>query len=307
MSTARVYAIVILISCCQAAAGQQKVSAALERKYIIPFQLTAHNNISIPVILNKKDTLHLMFHTAANSINLTEEATKKITTLNFDRIDSVKSWGGSGNESRYSKGNSLQIGELYWYNELIWEDKNSGPGTDGKFGTDLFNNMVIAIDFDKNIITLSTRLPADVSKYEKLKLAFENDGMFMESVCKIGNATYKNRFLLHSGYAGAVLLDDKFTSESKIGEQLKIVDEKELKDSYGHVIKTKKAILPAFIIGNSTLSNVPVGFFEGAIGRQKMSIIGGDILKRFNIIIDAQRSYIYLKPNKLSKTNYTNV
>jgi hypothetical protein len=85
------------------------------------------------------------------------------------------------------------------------------------------------------------------------------------------------------------------------------VGEKELKDSYGNIIKTQKAILPAFKIGNTTLSHVPVGFFAGAIGRQKMSIIGGDILKRFNIIIDAQREYIYLKPNSLKKSGYTNV
>ena len=49
-----------------------------------------------------------------------------------------------------------------------------------------------------------------------------------------------------------------------------------------------------------------VGFFEGAIGIQKMSILGGDILKRFNIIIDAERKFIYLKTNKFTKVSYKN-
>jgi hypothetical protein len=66
----------------------------------------------------------------------------------------------------------------------------------------------------------------------------------------------------------------------------------------------RKAILPGFLLGNLTLSNVPAGFFEGAIGRQKMSIIGGDILKRFNIIIDAPRTFVYLQPNTLQKTPF---
>jgi hypothetical protein len=66
-----------------------------------------------------------------------------------------------------------------------------------------------------------------------------------------------------------------------------------------------KAILPALKIGTVKLSNVPVGFFSGALGRQKMSVLGGDILKRFNIIIDSKREYIYLKPNKLKKEEYT--
>ncbi|RZL55661.1 MAG: hypothetical protein EOO93_19100 [Pedobacter sp.] len=71
--------------------------------------------------------------------------------------------------------------------------------------------------------------------------------------------------------------------------------------------KTKKAILPTFALGNINLNNVSVGFFEGAIGRQKMSIIGGDVLKRLNIIIDAKREFIYLKSNKLKNLAYSNV
>jgi hypothetical protein len=35
------------------------------------------------------------------------------------------------------------------------------------------------------------------------------------------------------------LFDDKFVIESKIGEQIRIIDEKELKDSHGNVLKTK--------------------------------------------------------------------
>jgi hypothetical protein len=58
-------------------------------------------------------------------------------------------------------------------------------------------------------------------------------------------------------------------------------------------------------IGNQKLTHVPVEFFQGAIGRQKMSLIGGDVLKRFNIIIDAQREWIYMTANHSKKTKYT--
>jgi hypothetical protein len=112
--------------------------------------------------------------------------------------------------------------------------------------------------------------------------------------------------LIHSGYAGAVLFDDAFAAENGLTKKLQVIGEKDLKDSYGHTLKTKKAILPVLKIGNDTLQNVPAGFFEGAIGRQKVSVIGGDVLKRFNIIIDAQREYIYLKANELKNSSYTN-
>ncbi len=113
--------------------------------------------------------------------------------------------------------------------------------------------------------------------------------------------------LIHSGYSGSILLDDQFVADNKLGEKLKVIDEKELKDSFGHILKTEKAIMPGFVIGKEKLSNVPVGFFQGAIGRQKMSIMGGDLLKRFNIIIDADRQYIYLKANHLKGSDHLNV
>lgn len=263
--------------------------------------------MSVQAVLNKKDTVHLMFHTAASAVTLIEATTQRLNSLHFEGTDTVKSWGGASNFSRFSRNNVLQIGQMEWTGVPIGENKNSGQFTDGKFGTDLFQNKVIEIDFEKGVIKVLAALPANTRKYEKLKLTFDNDMLFLEAECQIGKATFKNKFLIHSGYAGAILFDDKFASETNIGENLPIISTKELKDSYGNVLKTQKAILPTLKIGNAALSDVPVGFFQGAIGRQKMSVMGGDILKRFNIIIDAQREYVYLKPNKLAKQKYTDI
>jgi len=281
-------------------------SAAVAQKHVIPFQLTPYNNISIQAVINRQDTVHLMFHLAANYVAITEDAAKKVKSLTWGgSVDSVKSWGGSGNSSRFSRNNLFEIADMKWENTTIWEDKYSGRNTDGKFGTDLFEHKNIEIDFDRNMISISTDLPAKVKDYQKLKLIFENDNMFIETFCEIEGQVLRNKFLVHSGYSGSILLDDQFVADNKLGEKLKVIDEKELKDSFGHILKTKKAIMPGFVIGKEKLPNVPVGFFQGAIGRQKMSIIGGDLLKRFNIIIDAKREYVYLKPNKLLKTTYS--
>ncbi len=304
----KLFVLAISLALCQLGfAQEQKQISKPASTYNIPFQLTAYNNLSVQAILNKKDTVHLMFHTAASAVTLIEAATQHVKSLHFEGTDTVKSWGGASNFSRFSRNNTLQIGALEWTGVPIGENKNSGQNTDGKFGTDLFKDKVIELDFDKGVIKVLTALPTNTRKYEKLKLTIEQDMMFLEAECLIGKQKYKNKFLIHSGYAGAILFDDKFATETNIGEHLPIISTKELKDSYGNVLKTQKAILPTFRIGNTSLSDVPVGFFQGALGRQKMSIIGGDILKRFNIIIDAQREYVYLKPNKLSKLKYTDI
>jgi Aspartyl protease len=276
---------------------------------VIPFQLTAYNNISIRAVINQKDTVQLMFHTAASDVTLTEAATKKLMSLVFDKaIDGIKSWGGSTNEARVSSNNSIQIAGLSWDKVSITENKNSGPQTDGKFGIDLFKGKVIQIDFEKQQITLSNKLPGRLKKYEKLKLTTQNEMLFVEAGCEVAaGSRLQNKFLIHSGYAGSILLDDKFANDNQLGDILKIIDEKELKDSYGNVLKVKKAILPILTIGNQSLTDVPVGFFAGALGRQKISSFGGDILKRFSIIIDAKREFIYLKTNRLNSSKYANV
>jgi hypothetical protein len=50
----------------------------------IPFTLTPYNNISIEAVINGQDTAKLMFHTAANSVGLTNETVKRFKDFKID-------------------------------------------------------------------------------------------------------------------------------------------------------------------------------------------------------------------------------
>ena len=259
----------------------------------IPFTLTDSHNIVVSAVLNNKDMLNLMLHTAASDVTLTEDAARKIKSINFTGKDVVKSWGGTA-DSRFSKGNQVQIGTLQRSNINIWEDKNSGKDTDGKFGLDFFRKRIVEIDFDHRRIVLHENLPRKAEKYERLKIENQNGELLVEGNCMVEGKTYTHKFLLHSGYSGGVLLDDAFAVHAGINGKIKITDESSLKDSFGHTIKVKKGLLPVFALGNSKLSNVPVGFFAGTIGTQKMSVIGSEILMQFNIIFDIAHNDLYI-------------
>lgn len=271
----------------------------------IPFELTLHNNISIAAVLNQRDTVQLMFHTAAGSMTLIKKAAEQLSSVKWDTSEEVESWGGKS-EARFSENNTLQIGGFKWDSIAIWENENSGPETDGKIGPNLFTGKVMEINFDKQILILQDSLPLKINAYEKLPLIYENGFMFIVAKSRVGGKDYENRFLIHSGYGGTILYDDNFVAKSNIGEEITIIDEQELKDSYGNVLKTKKGILPKFFIGEEEFKDMPVGFFEGSIGRQKMSVLGGNLLKRFNLLISVDRANIYLKPNQLKSIPYTN-
>ncbi|TDX02337.1 hypothetical protein [Dinghuibacter silviterrae] len=230
-----------------------------------------------------------MLHTAESGLTLTEETTARLHDLRFTgTVSGVKSWGGNANNARYGKG-SLQIGGLRWDSLTVWEDQRSGHFTDGKFGLDLFAHWVVDVDFARRVIVLRKHLP-DTSGFQKLPLS----GTGSEHFVNLGCDTLTHPFLIHSGYSGALLLDDAFVAAHGLDRTLQVVGEKELKDSFGHVLKVRTAVLPVLHIGTDTLRDVPVGFFQGVIGTQRISLLGGDILRRFHLLFDADRRYLWI-------------
>ena len=59
------------------------------------------------------------------------------------------------------------------------------------------------------------------------------------------------------------------------------------------------------MIGKTQFDDLPVGFFEGSIEGQKVSVMGGNLLKRFNLIVDLRYAQIYLQPSKLKSVAYS--
>jgi hypothetical protein len=297
----RFVSVVFVASLFMAGHASQRVYAQSRGKLEVPFTLTKHNNIVVKVMLNRTEALELMLHTAEADVTLTEDAVRKSSSVKFKAAVKTEAWGGEA-DSRFSTGNHLQIGGRQWERILVWEDKHSGIGTDGKFGLDLFKGQVVEIDFDQQRLTVYNQLPAKAKKYQRLKLENGKGGnLFVEANCVIEGQAYPNRFLIHSGYSGGLLLDDGFVARTGIDGKVKITEESALKDSFGNTIKVKKAILPALGLGDTQFQDVPTGFFSGAIGRQKMSVMGGEVLKRFNLILDLTHNSLYVSPRQLPK------
>ena len=266
--------------------------------HTIPFKLTEANNLVVSCMLNETDALELMFHTANSDVVVTCDAAKRLTSIQFEKSAAISSWGGESS-ARVSEGNTLQLSSLSSNNVRIFEDQHSGPGTDGKFGPDLFGNRIIEIDFDQSLLKLHDRLPDIGDGYQKLDLTIENGMWFCEGTVGTQANEHAHRFLIHSGFGSSVLLDDAFVQANELQSKLKVLSESQLTDSIGNVLKTQKVELPLLQIGNCEFRNVPTQIFDGAIRQQKISLIGGELLKKFNLIVDAPGGSIYWKPNRL--------
>ena len=104
--------------------------------------------------------------------------------------------------------------------------------------------------------------------------------------------------MVHSGFGGTLLLDDEFVRKNNLLEKLETIGLRELKDSFGNVIKTKMVKLSTLEFDGFQFSDVPVEIFDGSIGSQKVSVLGGKILKRFNIVIDYEHKHIFLSRSR---------
>jgi len=100
------------------------------------------------------------------------------------------------------------------------------------------------------------------------------------------------------------MLDDQYVADNPKLKSLPVVSENKVTDSMGNVLITKKIILPSLQFGAMQFTDVPVSIFDGSIGRQKMSLLGGDLLKRFDVILDIENSSVYLRKNQLQSTSY---
>jgi hypothetical protein len=277
------------------------ITQSLKFQNSIPFEITQANNIAVKSIINNSDTVDLMFHTAVNSISIIEASIDKIPSVNFGDTIDVKSWGGAST-SLMSKRNKIKFGNIQFDNESISICKHSGHFTDGKFGYNYFEHKILNIDFDNNLIILHDNFPSIDTSYRKSKLKIENGNMFIKAQATIDNKVYDKWFLIHSGYSKTFLFDDRFVTEQNLNIKLKTLDESELKDSYGNILKTKNVEIPKITINNFEFKNQSVGIFEGKISNQTMSVMGCEILKKFNIIIDYQNQDIYLKRSKYFPT-----
>ncbi len=269
----------------------------------IPFRLTPWNNISIPAILNDSFAIRLMLHTAADEASLTESALEQLPEINLDAVADVESWGGSSQTS-FGRGFSLTIGPLRLDDVTIFQSARSGHHTDGKLGPSQLKSPVIEIDFDRSEIKLHDRVPSKVTDWDRLDINIDNGMMFIEGRIPTGERAIRQQFLIHSGYSGFMLLDDTFVENHPTIKQLDVIEESKVTDSSGHEIKTLKSKLPRFAVGAQEFEDVHVSFFAGSLAGQKFSLVGGDFLKRFNLVFDLPQSTLYLRSNQHRYAEY---
>lgn len=266
----------------------------------IPFELTAYSNLKIKAIVNSKDTLDLKFDSGAGGLLLTYETIEKKTHLLDNQDDKTKP-----DFDNLPSFNRLQLGNLIWDSLTVYPVALSGHGTDGRFGWDLFDGRIVEIDYDNNRFIIHSKLPKKPKGYSKLPIEYTHTLFCINATLKNKGIAYPNRFLFDNGYQRTIMLDSVLMAEQNFPKDLKVIKKVIMKNGRGQEIPVITVNNEQLIVGEYTLFDIPTQKLTGNNpARFKTHILGNEVLKRFNTILDFQNDCVYLKKNSLWNMEY---
>ncbi|KYH07828.1 hypothetical protein A1704_03965 [Chryseobacterium cucumeris] len=263
----------------------------MKAQQTIPFRITKHNNIIVKTLVNKKDSLNLMFQIAMKDYAISPDGKQKAAHIIF-------------NKEELSDNNTVEIGKIIQENVRFFDNQLTGHEADGKIGTGIFEGKAFKIDYDNNQFVMYNKMP-DLQGYQPINIIPDHEGFYLaaDNILE-GDQQQETYFVLQSGFSGAILYSNEFAEEKHLEKKLKITGDKTLKNSQGKTLTTKQAVLPYFKLGNSVFKDVFVGYFSGELKIQNVNYLGADMLRRFIWIFDAERKMAYIKPSKYFSEPY---
>ncbi|MFB9076716.1 hypothetical protein ACFFLS_24125 [Flavobacterium procerum] len=254
----------------------------------IPFVLSEYNNIIFKVRLNQKDTIDLKFDTGTTDFLLTNEGIKQLNIQNLN-------------------GHTFQIGNQTFDKQHIYPVELSGQGTIGRFGWNIFDGKIVEIDYDKNVFIIHSKLSKISKEYQKFDIEYTHTLFCINGELQIKQNKYKGRFLFDNGYQRTIMLDDDLMKEQKYPKnELTVIKKVIMKNGEGKEIPVLTVNNERLNLGQYSLTDIPVQLLSGNNpARFKTHILGNEVLKRFNTILDFQNNTVYLKPNNLWNEPYT--
>jgi hypothetical protein len=299
----------ILILCTTISIAQNSVSWNSKRDRIkIPFELS-HNLIIVDVVFNGVKLKMIADTGASKSIVFSMPNNESMVLKEADLI-TISGAGISENVEGYlSKNNQIHIGKysdndfeaIFVFDRDISLVNKLGIPINGILGSSFFKNHLIEIDYQKkNIILYKSSTIKLNDDYIHSKIEINNDRPYIFLKTKLENNEFDLKLLFDTGLGDGLWL---FENDSIICNSNYFADYlgKGLSgDIYGKKSRIEQVSIATNILTNVLVAYPEVIFFDNNSTRQNRNgLLGGEVIKRFNWIIDYKRQMIYFKKNNL--------
>lgn len=172
----------------------------------------------------------------------------------------------------------------------------------GIIGYDLISQFVVEIDYaDRTINLYAPSAYHYTGAGARLPIKFIDKNPFIEvSLTMEGRAPLKGKFAAATGSSGALLLNKPFVVAHRLLQTV-IQTTPGNTGGVGGLSRTLVARVKNIRIGRFDIDNPIVSFSQATKGEQASAaydgVVGGEVLRRFKMILDYSRRQIILEPN----------
>ena len=188
-----------------------------------------------------------------------------------------------------SRANRLTIAGLTWGWVPLVQSGNLARGEDVIIGNALFQHKVLAIDYERRCLLVYDTLPRLPAGYSRQPVIYVQHRPLARATVRLGHQDYTDWFLFDTGRDGTMVLrDDFFRAHPGSWAQLRTV----LPLGRKHVV-----VVPQVQIGGQRFADVVCPAFNpDGPDLGSASLLGNELLNHFNVVLDNQNGYLYLRP-----------
>ncbi|MFH6768037.1 aspartyl protease family protein [Gaetbulibacter aquiaggeris] len=275
---------------------------------IIPVKV---NDIELSFLLDTGVSKTIIFNYKNISDSLKMKDTEAIYLRGLGEGESVEALKSRNNVFKIGDAIKLNQDLFAIYNENINFAPRLGIPVHGIVGFDLFKDLVVEINYSNKYIRLTEPKEfhyKNCKKCETLNLEFYNNKPYLNANVKIAEKDISVKLLIDSGGSDALwLFEDK-----NLGIRH---SDKYFEDFLGHGLSGsvygKRSKIDEISFKGFKIKDANVAFPDSssiAFAKQfkdRNGSLAGNILKRFNLIVDYQKASIVLKKNVFFKQEFT--
>ncbi|TDE02259.1 aspartyl protease family protein [Flavobacterium sandaracinum] len=288
-------------------------------KTSVPFKLI-NNLVFVPIKVNGIELNFLLDTGVAETILFSLEDKKEVRFFNIEKVLLRGLGNQAAVEGLKSTNNTLEFSDLMIKNHMLYIvldpefnlSSHIGIPVNGIIGYQFFRNNLVEVNYHKKRIVVYKNTERNRTKFEKkfstIPITIEKYKPYVNSTVTLDNHDVAVKLLIDIGNSDAVWL---FQDRSALIK----VPVKNFNDFLGRGfsgdVEGKRGRLQKFKMANFEFSK-PVAAFPDSISIRnvtmvpdRMGSIGGEIMKRFDVVFDYQNQRLYLKKNSEFSTPFS--
>ena len=273
----------------------------------LPFKLNKNKQIIVSGSINNKRPMDFCLDLGARTVYIIGKDFDIANGLVIDGQFEDESVTGLSTE-KTSSGNSIQLGNLSIANVNMSYIDEAGFLENGGalIGFNIFQDNIIEVDFDKNLLLIHRHLPSKAQDFSKLEIKQTTGGLYIPIKINNGKKQVTGWYFFDTGADNALTLDSRFAHREGLYNTMKVIGKAGIASSENRVIEAEVLQVPEVQIAGLSLSNVPTLLANESNSEADFEdgVMGIGIQSRLNFIIDFPNSKIYLKPNQYFKESF---